>query len=69
MTTIGGGLRLIYFAYQLRIASMSNNANKQMMKEEEDDRIDDEQLDEYREMVEQLGTFPVSKADCYKHES
>jgi hypothetical protein len=26
-------------------------------------------LDEYREMVEQLGTFPVSKADCYKHES
>lgn len=48
---------------------MSNNANQQMMKEEEDDRIDDEQLDEYREMVEQLGTFPVSKADCYKHES
>ena len=27
---------------------------------EEEDPIDDEQLDDYREMVEQLGTFPVS---------
>lgn len=34
----------------------------QPMEEEEDDRIDDEQLDEYREMVEQLGTFPVSES-------
>jgi hypothetical protein len=49
---------------------MSNNADQQMVEEEEeDDRIDVEQLNEYREMVEQLGTFPVSKADCYKHES
>eukprot|EP00980_Cylindrotheca_fusiformis_P018602 scaffold6162_cov154-Cylindrotheca_fusiformis.AAC.12 len=35
---------------------MSNDANRPM--EEDDDPIDDEQLDEYREMVEQLGTFP-----------
>jgi hypothetical protein len=30
------------------------------MSEDEEDPIDDEQLDEYRELVEQLGTFPVS---------
>ena len=28
--------------------------------EDEDDRIDEEQLEEYQEMVDQLGTFPVS---------
>jgi hypothetical protein len=33
--------------------------------EDEDDVIDDDQLQEYREMVEQLGTFPVSK--IYQH--
>jgi hypothetical protein len=27
---------------------------------EVNDRIDEEQLDDYREMIEQLGTFPVS---------
>ena len=27
--------------------------------EEEDEPIDDEQLEEYREMVDNLGTFPV----------
>ena len=27
---------------------------------DDDDPIDDEQLEEYEEMVEQLGTFPVS---------
>ena len=27
---------------------------------EDDDSIDVEQLDEYREMIEQLGNFPVS---------
>lgn len=31
------------------------------MDEDEDDPIDDEQLQEYREMVEQLGSFPVSQ--------
>ena len=30
------------------------------MSEESEDEIDDEQLEEYREMVEDLGTFPVS---------
>jgi hypothetical protein len=28
--------------------------------DDEDDLIDEEQLDEYREMIEQLGSFPVS---------
>ena len=28
--------------------------------DDDNDSIDDEQLQEYREMVEQLGTFPVS---------
>lgn len=34
--------------------------------EEEEDLIDEEQLDEYREMVENLGVFPVglSKRIC-----
>lgn len=27
--------------------------------DDEDDVIDEEQLDEYRDMVEQLGSFPV----------
>jgi hypothetical protein len=31
------------------------------MEEDEDDPIDDEQLQEYQEMVEQLGSFPVSQ--------
>ena len=44
---------------------MSDNENKPVidadeMSEDEEDPIDDEQLDEYRELVEQLGTFPVS---------
>jgi hypothetical protein len=31
------------------------------MEEDEDDPIDVEQLQEYQEMVEQLGSFPVSQ--------
>lgn len=27
--------------------------------DEDDDPVDDEQLEEYQEMIEQLGTFPV----------
>lgn len=30
------------------------------MADEEEDPIDEEQLDEYREMVDDLGAFPVS---------
>lgn len=30
------------------------------MDEDEDDIIDEEQLAEYRDMIENLGTFPVS---------
>lgn len=37
------------------------------MDEDEDDLIDDEQLDEYREMVENLGTFPVRKQEPFIH--
>ena len=28
--------------------------------EDEDDPIDDDQLDDYKEMIEELGAFPVS---------
>jgi hypothetical protein len=43
------------------------------MEEDEDDPIDLEQLQEYQEMVEQLGSFPVSQfsmvesraSECY----
>lgn len=31
--------------------------------EEEDDPIDEEQLDDYKEMIEELGGFPVSLTD------
>ena len=33
------------------------------MEEDEDDPIDVEQLQEYQEMVEQLGSFPVSQSN------
>jgi hypothetical protein len=42
---------------------MSAAIDVDAMEEDEDDLIDDEQLDEYREMVDNLGTFPVSKQD------
>jgi hypothetical protein len=32
--------------------------------EDDDASIDEEQLEEYREMVEQLGSFPVSCCCC-----
>ena len=38
------------------------------MEEDEDDLIDDEQLGEYREMVENLGTFPVSMQESFVNE-
>lgn len=43
--------------------AMSAVIDVDAMEEDEDDLIDDEQLDEYREMVDNLGTFPVSKQD------
>jgi hypothetical protein len=45
------------------IATMTNPTNKETIHIDDDDdeaSIDEEQLEEYREMVEQLGHFPVS---------
>lgn len=33
--------------------------------DESEDEIDDEQLEEYREMVDDLGTFPVSDGGVF----
>jgi hypothetical protein len=44
------------------ISTMTNTEQKTITVDDEDDdaSIDEEQLEEYREMVEQLGHFPVS---------
>jgi hypothetical protein len=45
------------------IATMTNPTEKETITvdgEDDDASIDEEQLEEYREMVEQLGHFPVS---------
>lgn len=60
-------------ADQAKDAKDLNGSEKQVSKqpeaveidEEDDDVIDEEQLEEYQEMVEQLGTFPVSDVLWY----
>lgn len=51
--------------------AMINNENSVInideSDEEEEDPIDDEQLEEYREMVDQLGFFPVSNTHHELH--
>lgn len=54
--------------------STTNEKNKEVVnvdedddnddEEEEEDIIEEEQLEEYREMVQNLGTFPVSFYFC-----
>jgi hypothetical protein len=50
------------------IATMPNPNEKEMITvddEDDDASIDEEQLEDYREMVEQLGHFPVSSEFGY----
>ena len=44
-------------------AEKENKAVASGDSEEEDDPIDEEQLDDYKEMIEELGGFPVSLTD------
>jgi hypothetical protein len=47
----------------MNLTIMSNDEYQQM-EEDEEDPIDDDQLNDYREMVDDLGTFPVSSFGC-----
>jgi len=49
-------------------SSMANQKEAEVLNiEDEDDSslIDDEQLEEYREMIDQLGSFPVGNAHVW----